>query len=49
LALHIGFALDVALTRRVGMGLDLRYFSLPSAPAVLPVYLQAGVFVGVRL
>jgi len=45
---HAGGAIEIAVGDRWLIAAMIRYFALLSAPTVFPVYLQAGVRVGVR-
>jgi hypothetical protein len=46
--LHAGAALEILLKDRWTLGASLRYYALLLAPTVFPIYLQAGVRLGVR-
>jgi opacity protein-like surface antigen len=46
--LHAGAGIEVFLSDRWTVGASIRYYALLLAPTVFPVYLQAGLRVGVR-
>jgi hypothetical protein len=45
---HAGAAIEILLRDRWTLGASIRYYALLLAPTVFPIYLQAGVRVGVR-
>lgn len=45
---HAGAAIEVMLSDRWSLGASIRYYALLTAPTVFPVYLQAGLRLGVR-
>ncbi len=46
--IHAGAGIEVQLADHLSLGATIRYFALLSAPTVFPVYLQAGLRLGVR-
>lgn len=46
--IHAGAALEILLTDRWTLGASVRYYALLLAPTVFPIYLQAGLRLGVR-
>ena len=45
---HAGAGIDVMLGDRWSLGASIRYYALLTAPTVFPVYMQAGLRLGVR-
>ncbi len=45
---HAGAALEILLKDRWTLGASIRYYALLLAPTVFPIYLQAGIRLGVR-
>lgn len=45
---HAGAALEILLSDRWTLGASIRYYALLLAPTVFPIYLQAGLRLGVR-
>lgn len=46
--LHAGAGIEVMLGDRWSIGATIRYFALLTAPTIFPVYLQAGLRLGMR-